>query len=113
MKTMITAAAFLAGAALPAMAQTMTIEFTPDDGSDPLAITFDQANGMATMPDESVVPFTWDEAAATLCSTPPGAEEEVCATFADGATEPTIGVTSAYTTNAGGAGSAVITAMSE
>ena len=113
MKTTLTAAAFLLGASMPAFAQTMTIEFAPDDGSDALAITFDQSNGKATMPDGSVQDYTWDEATATICSTPPEAEGEVCATFADGASEPSIGLTSAYTTNVGGAGSATITAMSE
>lgn len=113
MKTIITGAAFLIGASLPAFAQTMTIEFTPDDGSDPLAITFDQSNGKATMPDGSVQDYTWDEATATICSTPPGADSEVCATFTDGPQEPAIGVTSAYTSTTGGAGSATITAMSE
>ena len=113
MKTMMTAAVFALGAAMPAFAASITIEFTPDDGSDAVAMTFDDQTDEATMPDGTTAPYTWDEATATICSTPPGAEGEVCATFEGGAQEPSVGLTTAYTTSIGGGGMAVITAMAE
>ncbi len=112
MKTIITATAFAIAAALPATAATITIEFAPDDGSEPAAFTFDDATGMSTGPDGSTSPFTWDEDTATLCGTDPEGSE-VCATFTDNSAEPAVGVTSPYTLSTGGGGTATITAMSE
>jgi len=112
MKAIITAAAFALAAGTPALAASITIEFTPDDGGEATSFTFDDATGMATGPDGSSASYTWDEESSTICGTDPEGSE-VCATFTETGVEPAVGVSSPYTLNTGGGGTATITAMEE
>lgn len=100
--------------ALPALAQSMTIEFTPDNGEPPASWTFtstDETSGIYTAPDGSTGPFTWDAETATLCGKVEG--DDMCATFDEATEEPAVGDTSTYTTSDGETGVAEITAMTE
>ncbi|MEM7661147.1 MAG: hypothetical protein AAF292_02770 [Pseudomonadota bacterium] len=108
MKRLIAVSAALAFAAAPAFATKTTIEFASDDGTT-VTMTFDDETGMATDGDGNSIPYTYDEAAATICGQSP--DGEICATFTDTETEPAVGVSSAYTTNTGVGGTATITAI--
>ncbi|MEO0882043.1 MAG: hypothetical protein AAFY34_04875 [Pseudomonadota bacterium] len=108
MKKLIAVSAVLAFAAAPAFATKTTIEFVPDDGPT-VVMTFDDETNMATDGDGNTIPYTYDEASATICGQSP--DGEICATFADTGTEPAVGVSSAYTTNTGTTGTATITAI--
>lgn len=108
MKKMIAVSATLAFVAAPAFATKTTIEFVPDDG-ETVVMTFDDETGMATDAAGTSMPYTYDEATATICGQSP--DGEICATFTDSDKEPAVGVSSAYTTNTGSAGTATITAI--
>ncbi|MEM6900837.1 MAG: hypothetical protein AAF583_13840 [Pseudomonadota bacterium] len=108
MKKLIAVSTMLAFAAAPAFATKTTIEFVPDEGPT-ITMTFDDETGMATDAAGNSIPFTYDEAAATICGQSP--DGEICATFADTETDPAVGVSSAYTTNTGTSGTATITAI--
>lgn len=108
MKKLIAVSAAFAFVAAPAFATKTTIEFASDDGP-VVTMTFDDETGMATDAAGNSIPYTYDEASATICGQSP--DGEICATFADTETEPAVGVSSAYTTNDGGTGTATITAI--
>lgn len=107
MNKLLAAAGAFAVLALPAFADTMTIEFAGDDGQT-ATYMFDSETNMVTGPDGGSAPYTWDEETATLCGETP--DGPVCAIFADAA-EPVVGGTSAYTLSTGGGGTATILAM--
>lgn len=109
MKKIILAAALTAAMSAPAFAASMTVSFAGDDGTTQVWTLGD--DGKATAPDGSVVDYTYDEATRTLCAQVPDAGE-VCATF-ESAGEGVVGETSRYTTSAGTAGTATVTAVSE
>ncbi len=108
MKKFLAAAGAFAVLAMPAFADSMTIEFAGDDGTTATYV-FDDATSMATLPDGTIAPYTWDEATATLCGETP--EGPVCATFTVSDEEPKVGDVSAYTLSTGGGGMATIIAM--
>ncbi|MEO1476596.1 MAG: hypothetical protein AAFS13_09460 [Pseudomonadota bacterium] len=108
MKKLIAASAVFALTAAPAFATKTTIEFVPDEG-ETVVMTFDDEAGTATDGAGNTMPYTYDEASATICGQSP--DGEICATFADTGTEPAVGVSSAYTTNTGSGGTATITAI--
>lgn len=106
------ALAGLSLAAVPALAQTMTIEFAEADGT--TAVWVFMEDGIAIGPDGMMATYTYDEAARTLCGEIEGGDPpRMCATFAEANEEPAVGDTSAYTTDAGTAGTATIIAIEE
>ncbi len=90
--------------ALPAMAASTTIEFNGADGT--TTVVELKSDGMASLNGGAPVAYTWDEDSRTLCASMN--EAPVCATFE--AAGSGIGFSSAYTTSAGGSGTATIIA---
>ena len=109
MKTFLSALLATTLFVAPAFAASVTISFANDDGNTQVW-TFDQDTGMATFGDISV-PYTWDEAASTICATLPD-QGEVCVIF-ESSDPPSLGARSAYTLSSGGGGTATVTAMTE
>lgn len=109
MKKLVLATAIMVGLSAPAFAASMTVSFASDDGTTQVWVLGD--DGKATAPDGSIVDYTYDEEAMKLCAEVPDAGQ-VCATF-ETATEGKVGDSSAYTTSAGTAGTATITAVTE
>ncbi len=108
MKKYLIAAAMVAGLSAPAFAGSMTVSFADAEGATQVWVLGD--DGKATAPDGATVDYTYDEATMTLCAEVPEAGQ-VCATFERAGEK--VGDTSNYTTNAGTAGVATITAMEE
>ncbi len=103
------AAAIAAGfVAAPAFAASITVSFAKDDGTTQ-EWTFD-GEGTATSGDVSAS-YTMDEEAGVLCATMPD-ESEICVTF-DEAVAQEVGASSTYSLSTGGTGTATITAMTE
>lgn len=95
--------------ATPVLAQTMTVEFADDAGQ---AITVTLAgDGTYTASDGTAGTYTWDIETKTLCGT--SDEGTLCATIAEATETPAVGDSSPYTTDAGGSGTATITALEE
>lgn len=115
MRTYLTALAAVGLFAAPALAQSMTIEFAPDEGEAAVWMfeSTSETGGVYTAPDGTTGPYTWDAEAATLCGTMEETGEEVCATFDEVGEEPAVGDTTGYTASDGTSGTATITAMSE
>lgn len=110
MKKLLLTAALAGAMATPAFAASLTIKFENSDGT-VSTITLDDATGTATNDKGEANPYTYDEASKKLCGTNEGAE--ICVTFENTADEPAVGFSTPYTTSAGGAGTATITAISE
>lgn len=103
----ILALAALALAAMPAMAATTTVEFTPAEGDKLVAVFAD--DGTVSFNGGAAVPYTMDEAGKTICSSVNGADN--CATFETWGTD--VGHVTPYTTSQGGGGTATVTAKTE
>jgi len=113
MKKTIALIATAALFAAPALAQSMTIEFAPDEGK-AATWTFeatDETSGTYIAPDGSTGAYTWDGASRKLCGTTE--EGEICATFEEADAEPAVGDTNRYTLSDGTTGTSTLTAMSE
>ena len=104
MKLMIAAATALTMAALPAWAQSTTVEFASSDGTTAL-VTFYE-DGTASMDGADPIPYTMDEANKTICGQAP--EGDICTTFEEFGEE--VGFSTGYTSTNGQAGTATITA---
>ncbi|MEL6474071.1 MAG: hypothetical protein AAFQ21_08290 [Pseudomonadota bacterium] len=109
MKKFLMAAATAALIAGAASAATVSVSFANDNG-DTQDWTFDNATNTATGPDGVTAPYTWDEAAMTLCADVPE-QGELCVVFDEVAQE--VGATSTYTVSNGDTGTATVTAMAE
>lgn len=107
MKKLITLAAAAAFFAVPAFATKTTMDFTSDAGT--ATWVFDSETNMATAPDGSTGPYTYDPATGKLCGESP--EGEVCVTFDNPTDTPEVGYTSTYTVSSGETGTATITAV--
>ncbi|MEL6661594.1 MAG: hypothetical protein AAFO57_03780 [Pseudomonadota bacterium] len=102
----------VAGAALaaPALAATMTVEFTPSEG-EAVSITMSD-DGTYTGSDGTAGTYTWDADSQTLCGTSDAGT--LCATFeGEASDEPAVGDTRAYTADNGSSGTATVTAIEE
>ena len=106
-KLTLTAAALALVLAGPAFAAKTTIEYAPDNG-EKRTVVYDATTNTATEVGGESTDYTWDEAGNTLCHT--AAEGTLCVTF-ETQTAREVGATSRYTTNAGSAGTATITAI--
>jgi len=94
--------------AAPALAATMTIEFSPE-GGEPMTITMAD-DGTYTGSDGSTGTYTWDAATQTLCGTSDAGT--LCATFEGEATaEPAVGDTRTFTADNGSSGTATVTSI--
>lgn len=92
----------------PALAATMTVEFSPE-GGEPLTITMAD-DGTYTGSDGTTGTYTWDAATQTLCGTSDAGT--LCATFEGEATaEPAVGDTRTYTADNGSSGTATVTSI--
>lgn len=107
-KSVIAIVASLALSA-PALAGTMTLEFVPTEG-ETVTVVLNTETSMATMGDTSV-PFTFDEAAKTLCADAP--EGNVCVTMDEIVNPPTVGASTGYTSTTGETGTMTIKAIDE
>ena len=106
MKIILAAAAALSLAALPAFAQTMTVEFAATDGTVAI-VAFNEETGTASMDGGPAMPYTMDEATKTVCGTVP--EGEICATFDELGED--VGFSTGFTNTSGQSGTATITAV--
>ncbi len=112
MKKMISIGALtLCFAALPAVAATVTVTFTPADGAPLVAVFTDNGAEDRTVSFNGSPPvaYTSDETTRTVCSTVNG--EEDCATFETWGTS--VGHSTPYTTKTGSTGVATVTAATE
>jgi hypothetical protein len=107
MKKFLAAAAIAILSAAPAFAASTTISFAGNDGTTVVWTLGD--DGFATSADGTKVAYTWNEGTRTLCAKMTSGD--LCATFSAVGTK--VGDTATYTTTAGGAGTATITAMTE
>lgn len=107
MKKIAVLAAIAAFSAAPAFAASVTIKFESAEGA--ITATFDQSTMTYTADDGTSGPYTYDEAAHTICAT----EQDLCITFENPDETPTVGSTSSYTANNGSSGTATVTAMAE
>ena len=77
MKLFLAASAAITLFALPAMAQSTTVEFASSDGTTALVVFYE--NGTASMDGGDPIPYTMDEESKTICGQTP--EGDICATF--------------------------------
>ncbi|MEO0815827.1 MAG: hypothetical protein AAFX86_00840 [Pseudomonadota bacterium] len=92
----------------PALAATMTVEFSPE-GGEPVSITMAD-DGTYTDSNGTAGTYTWDAATQTLCGTSDAGT--LCATFEGEATdEPAVGDTRAYSADNGSSGTATVTSI--
>ncbi|MEZ5999044.1 MAG: hypothetical protein R3B98_10155 [Hyphomonas sp.] len=104
MKFVLAAGTALALAALPALAQSTTVEFVAADGTTSVVVFND--DGTATMDGGDPIPYTMDEETKTVCGETP--DGELCATFDELGED--VGFSTGYTNTAGVSGTATITA---
>lgn len=104
MRLLLAAGAALSFAALPALAESTTVEFVGADGVTSVIVF--NADGTALMEDGTSVPYTMDKETKTLCGTTD--EGEICATFDELGEE--VGFSTGFTNTAGQSGTATITA---
>ncbi len=109
MKKIIAAMSIAALMAAPAFARKVTVEYTSADG-DVNVLVFDETAMTVTSGDITTA-FTMDFEAKTTCGQAP--DGEICITYDELPETPTVGFTTNYTTNTGGSGVAVITAVEE
>ena len=76
MKLFLAASAAITLFALPAMAQSTTVEFASSDGTTALVVFYE--NGTASMDGGDPIPYTMDEESKTICGQTP--EGDICAT---------------------------------
>jgi hypothetical protein len=92
----------------PALAATLSVEFSPE-GGEPMTITMSD-DGTYSASDGSTGTYTWDAATQTLCGTSDAGT--LCATFEGDATaEPAVGDTRTYTADNGSSGTATVTSI--
>ena len=108
MKKLLTIAAVAGLLISPAMA-AMTLEFKRDTG-EVNVITLND-DGTATLPDGSVVPFTYDAENEILCADT-GAAEQLCIDIDSDGTPPEVGSTARYKTNDGKEGTVTVISIS-
>lgn len=106
-KTILSAAAALAFAAMPALAGSTTVEFAAADGTTSVVVF--NTDGTATMDGGDAIPYTMDDATRTVCGQTP--DGDLCATFAETGTD--VGFSTSYKNTAGATGTATITAVAE
>ncbi len=104
MRLILAAAAALAISALPALAESTTVEFAAADGTKTVVVF--NADGTATMDGADPIAYTMNEETKTVCGTTP--DGELCATFDELGEE--VGFSTGYTNTAGVTGTATITA---
>jgi len=108
MKTrLLIAIAGLALLATPALAASTTVQFAGSDGQTTVVVF--NSDGTASVNGAAPGPYTLDQATKTICGEAQG--QQLCVTF--GEMGSAVGFTTSYTNNAGGAGTATITAVSE
>lgn len=104
MKLFLAASAAITLFALPAMAQSTTVEFASSDGTTALVVFYE--NGTASMGGGDPIPYTMDEESKTICGQTP--EGDICATFDELGED--VGFSTGFTNTAGQSGTATITA---
>lgn len=104
MKLLMAAGAALTLAALPAFAQSTTVQFVAADGTTSVVVFND--DGTASMDGGDPVPYTMNEDTKTVCGETP--DGELCATFDELGDE--VGFSTGYTNTQGVTGTATITA---
>lgn len=104
MRLIMAAGAALALAALPAFAQSTTVQFVAADGTTSVVVFND--DGTATMDGGDPIPYTMDEDTKTICGETP--DGSLCATFDELGDE--VGFSTGYTNTQGVTGTATITA---
>lgn len=104
MRFLLAAGAALSFAALPALAESTTVEFAGEDGT--IAVVVFNADGTALMEDGTSIPYTKDKETKTICGTMP--DGELCATFDELGED--VGFSTGFTNTAGQTGIATITA---
>ena len=105
MRLILTAAAALAISALPALAESTTVEFSGDDGQT-VVIVFN-GDGTSSMNGGPASPYTLDKETRTVCGETP-TDGEICATFDELGED--VGFSTGYTNTAGHSGTATIIA---
>ena len=105
MRFILAAGAALSLAALPALAESTTVEFAASDGTTSSVVFND--DGTAVIDGTDTVSYTMDEDAKTICATMPDGED-LCATFEELGDE--VGFATGYTNTAGVTGTATIIA---
>lgn len=110
MKKLIALAATATFITTPAFAAKLTIDFAAEEGTQTWVL--DSETDMATAPDGTEIPYTYDEEALELCGTTPDGAE-MCVTFDEGAEVPEVGFSTGYTSSDGTTGTATITAITE
>ena len=104
MRLILAAGAALTLAALPAFAQSTTVQFVATDGTSSIVVFND--DGTAIMDGGDPIPYTMDNDTKTICGQAP--DGEICATFDELGDE--VGFSTGYTNTAGVTGTATITA---
>ena len=104
MKLFLAASAAITLFALPAMAQSTTVEFASSDGTTALVVFYE--NGTASKDGGDPIPYTMDEESKTICGQTP--EGDICATFDELGED--VGFSTGFTNTAGQSGTATITA---
>ncbi len=104
MRFILAAGAALSLAALPALAESTTVEFAAADGTVSTVVFND--DGTAVMDGGDPIPYTMNEETKTICGDTP--DGELCATFDELGEE--VGFSTGYTNTAGVTGTATITA---
>ncbi|WP_300423012.1 hypothetical protein [uncultured Hyphomonas sp.] len=104
MKLFLAASTAITLFALPAMAQSTTVEFASSDGTTALVVFYE--NGTASMDGGDPIPYTMDEESKTICGQTP--EGDICATFDELGED--VGFSTGFTNTAGQSGTATITA---
>ena len=105
MRLFLAAGAALTLAALPAFAQSTTVQFVAADGTTSIVVFND--DGTASMDGGDPIPYTMDNETKTVCGQAP--DGEICATFDELGNE--LGFSTGFTNTAGATGTATITAM--
>jgi len=104
MKLFMAAGAALALSALPALAESTTVQFVAADGTTSVVVF--NGDGTAVMDGGDPIPYTMNEDTKTVCGETP--DGELCATFDELGDE--VGFSTGYTNTAGVTGTATITA---